>query len=181
MKTIFRLLICLLSVGLLVPLCACGYRMGGAPCDAFPSARTVAVPLFQNRSHAPQAEDLFTVAFRESLQSIPCMKLRSRRDAEAVMKGTIQSVEIFPVAVDTEFLVLEYGMRVVVSLSLEKSEDNELLWKSGPLSEEIRYYASSVPAHPSDPLLLQTNRREAMIGLARKLAERVSDRLLTGF
>jgi hypothetical protein len=181
LPAIRRFLIVLLLAGSVSVFCSCGYRMGGAPCDAFPSARTVGVPLFQNRSHEPHAEDLFTEAFRESVRSIPCMKLRPSHEAEAVLRGTIQSVEIYPVAVDSEFLVLEYGMRVMVSLSLEKQESGEPVWISGAMQEEARYYASAVPADPSDPLLLQANRREAMIRLARKIADRVADRLLAGF
>jgi hypothetical protein len=154
--------------------------MGGVPCDSFLPVRTVAVPLFQNHSYEPLAEDVFTRTFREMIRSLPCWRLQPRREAEGLLQGTLHSVEIYPVAVDSEFLVLEYGMRVSLSLSLKKEESGEVLWEIGPLSEEIRFYASQVPADPSDPMLLQDNRREALIRLSRKMSERAMDRLLLG-
>ena len=84
-------------------------------------------------------------------------------------------------AVDSEFLVLEYGMRVTMSLSLVNREGDEVLWKMGPLMEEVRFYASQMPEDPSDPMLLQANRREALIRLSRKMSERAMDSLLLGY
>jgi hypothetical protein len=179
-STLRSWVLCLLAAGLL-PLAACGYRLGGVPCDSFLPVRTVGVPLFVNRSHEPLAEDVFTATFRESVRSLPCIGLRASEEADALLKGTIVRAEIFPVAVDPEFLVLEYGMRITITLTLEKRVDNAVLWQSGPLEEEARFYASAVPTDPSDPMLLQENRREALIQVSRRVAERVTDRLLLGY
>ncbi len=175
-----RLRVCLLLAGGLLSLCACGYRMGGVPCGSFLKVRTVAVPLFQNRSYEPLAEDVFTETFRERIRSLPCLRLEPAGDAEALLRGTLLRVEIYPVAVDTEFLVLEYGMRVVISLSLEERESGEVLWQAASMEDEVRFYAGQFPADPSDPMLLQGNRREALIQLSRKMSEQAMDRLLIG-
>jgi len=174
LRTGVALAACLLCLG------ACGYRLGGVPCDADFPARSVAVPLFRNDSFEPLAEDVFTVAFREQVEDLPCVVLRPVRDAEAVLRGTVERVEVYPVAVDRDFLVLEYGMRVTLRLSLVARDDGPVLWESGALLDEARYYASQEPAEPSDPMLLQANRREALILLARKMAQRAMDRLLLG-
>jgi len=159
---------------------ACGYRMGGVPCDAGAGVRSVAVPLFQNRSFEPLAEDVFTETFRQGVESRPCVTLGSAGDAEALLRGTVLGVEVYPVAVDPDFLVLEYGMRVSLCLSLTSRDSGEVLWESGPMQEEVRFYASRVPAVPADPMLLQANRREALTQLARTMARRSLERLLLG-
>jgi len=135
----------------------------------------VAVPLFQNRSYTPRAEDFFTQAFRERLQFLPCYRLTGEDRSGAVLRGTVQSVESYPVAVDSQFLALEVGLRVVVSLSLESRPDGRVLWQAERVEDEVRFYASS------DPLLFQDNRREALKRLAWRLADRLLDQLSLGF
>jgi hypothetical protein len=163
------LLLCLVSVP------ACGYRLGGKPCDATAQVRRVAVPLFQNKSYIPRAEDFFTRAFRERLQLLPCYRLRPDDEAEAFLKGTILSVESFPTAVDQQFLALEYRMRIVLSVSLETRGDGQVLWRVDKVEGETHFYASS------DPLLFQENSSEALKTLAAQMSERILDQLSLGF
>ena len=153
---------------------SCGYRLGSVPSKALDPVRHVSVPLFQNHSFALRAGDLFTEAFRERLQAIPCIRLRPGREADAVFKGSVLSVSTFPVAVDTEFLALEYGIRVVLSTSLVRRSDGKTLWDSGEVEGEGRFYASS------DPMLLQNNRYEALKKLSWRMSERMMDQLLLG-
>jgi len=165
----------LIVAGILLTAASCGYRVGSVPCEALDPVRTVAVPLFQNDSLALRAGDLFTEAFRERLQAIPCIRLHPGKDADAVLKGVVLSVNTFPVAVDTDFLALQYGVRVALSVSLVQRNDGKTLWESGEVEEEGRFYASS------DPMLFQNNRYEAIKKLSRRMSERVMDQLLLGF
>jgi len=169
----------MLAGGLLCAV-ACGYRMGGGAGEEFLVVRTVAVPLFQNRSYEPLAEDVFTRSFREGVRSLPCVALTSSQEAEALLRGTVLSVESFPVGVDESFLVLEYGLRAVVSVSLESRGGGEVLWEGGYIEEEIRFYAGRSGPDPSDPMLLQENRREALVRLSQRMSQRAMDRLLLG-
>ena len=171
----------MLLAAVMVSLNGCGYRMGEGPCHAFVKVRTVAVPLFQNLSHEPFAEDVFTRAFRGDVRSLPCVSLARGERAEAVLRGTVLSVDSYPVGVDRSFRVLEYGMRAAVSLSLETSESGEILWETGRLEEEVRFYATRAGGDPSDPMLLQENRRDALIRLAQRMSRRAMDGLLLGY
>lgn len=135
----------------------------------------MAVPLFQNRSYSPRAEDFLTQAFRDRLAFLPCYRLSNLDRSDAVLRGTILSVDSYPVAVDREFLALEYGLRMALSLSLESRPEGRVLWRAERVEDEIRFYASS------EPLLFQDNRREAMKRLAWRLAERALDQLSLGF
>jgi hypothetical protein len=159
----------------LLAMAACGYRLGVGSCESDVVARHIAVPLFENASHEPRLENLLTEAFRDRIQALPCVSLCSRKQADALLKGKILSAESYTVAVDEEFFAMEYRLRVVVAVSLVRSEDGEVLWRDGGLQEEVSFYASS------DALLFKDNREEALMDLAARISERAVDRLLLGF
>jgi len=181
MRGTFPRLAWFLLLGSVLWLGACGYRLGGVPCDEGLPVHSVAVPLFENRSFEPLAEDVFTRSFRERVRALPCVLLKPGGQAETTLRGTILRVEVFPVGVDARFLVLEYGMRAVVSLSLVNPQRGEILWQPEPLEEVIRFYAGRADSDPSDPVLLQANRREALVRLSGRMADRAMERLLLGF
>lgn len=159
----------------IIAVAACGYRLGAHSCESTVTARNIAIPLFQNQSQEPRLENLFTEAFRDRIQALPCVSLRSRNQADALLKGTILSVESHRVAVDEDFFAMEYRMRVVLAVSLVRSQDGEVLWRADRLEEEVPFYASS------DALLFKDNREEALMELSRRMSERAVDRILLGF
>jgi outer membrane lipopolysaccharide assembly protein LptE/RlpB len=169
-----RALVCMAGIGLLAAV-ACGYRLGEHPCQSPVAAKNINVPLFENLSFEPRLEDLMTVAFRERIQALPCVTLCSPQEADAVLKGRIVSVDEYTAAVNESFFAMEYRMRVVMAVSLERNGDGEVLWRDDSLEEEVSFYASS------DPLLQKDNREEALMQLSSRLSERAVDRLLLGF
>ena len=84
-------------------------------------------------------------------------------------------MEVYTVAVDQEFLVVEYGLRAGIDVRLERRDDGRVLWRADRLMDEVRFYANS------DPVMTQANREEALVKVAHKLAVRVMDQLLLGF
>ena len=169
-----RALVCVAGIGLLTAV-ACGYRLGEHPCQSPVAAKNINVPLFENLSFEPRLENLMTVAFRERIQALPCVTLCSPQEADAVLKGRIVSVDEYTAAVNESFFAMEYRMRVVMAVSLERNGDGEILWRDDSLEEEVSFYASS------DPLLQKDNREEALMQLSSRLSERAVDRLLLGF
>lgn len=169
-----RTVVALAGMSLLV-VAACGYHLGTHSCESDRMAKKFAVPLFQNASLEPRLENLLTEAFRDRIQTLPCVTLCSRNQADALLKGKILSVDSYTVAVDEEFFAMEYRMRVVMALSLVRSGDGEVLWRDGSLEEEVSFYATS------DPLLFKDNREEALMDLAGRMSEKAVDRILLGF
>ena len=165
--------LCLAGMSILAA--ACGYQLGAHSCDSDVTARNIAIPLFQNQSQEPRVENLFTEAFRDRIQALPCVSLCARSEADALLKGKILSVESYTVAVTEEFFAMEYRMRVVLAVSLVRSRDGEVLWQSDSLEEEVSFYASS------EALLFKDNREEALMELSRRISERAVDRILLGY
>jgi len=163
-------------IGCALALVACGYRMGGIPCEeSLQPIRKVEIPLFGNHSLEPRAENVFTEAFREQIQDLPCFSLTSPGEAEALLKGTILSISTYPVAVNQDFLAVEYGMRAALSVSLVRNRDGKLLWRSPKIEEEVRFHALA------DSQVFQDNNREALTKLSWMMASRVLDQLSLGF
>jgi hypothetical protein len=154
---------------------ACGYQLGAHTCDSDVTARNIAIPLFQNQSQEPRVENLFTEAFRDRIQALPCVSLCARNRADALLKGKILEVDSYRVAVDEDFFATEYRMRVVLTVSLVRPQDGEVLWRADRMEQELPFYASS------DPLLFKDNREEVLMELSRRMSERVVDRILLGF
>ena len=180
-KNAFPFLLCLLLAGVAIGDSGCGYRLGGVPCGSFLPVKTLAVPLFQNQSYEPTAADIFTVSFRENIQSLPCIKLRSRDHADAVFYGTILLVSTYPVAVDEEFLALEYRMLVKIFVAIKNRKDGKILWQKGPIEELTTFYASPATTNrPADPLLYDLNKTEALIRISQRLSDRIMDLMLIG-
>jgi|GEM_PF-1090636 len=169
-----RIVVALAGMSLLAAV-ACGYHLGTHSCESDRMAKNIAIPLFQNASLEPRLENLLTQAFRDRIQALPCVTLCSRNQADALLKGKILSVDSYTVAVDEEFFAMQYRMRVVLSVSLVRTEDGEVLWRDGGLEEEVSFYASS------DPLLFKDNREEALMDLSGRMSERAVDRILLGF
>jgi hypothetical protein len=159
----------------LLAAAGCGYRLGASPCESPAAASRIAVPLFENRSQEPRIENLLTEAFRDRIQALPCVSLSSGKEADALLKGRILSVETYTLAVEERFFAMQYRMRVVMAVSLERSEDGEVLWQDDRLEEEVSFYASS------DALLFKDNREEALLALSSRISQRAVDRIVFGF
>lgn len=168
------IVLCLTGISILAAA-ACGYRMGAYPCESPVATKSIAIPLFQNRSLEPRLENVLTMAFRGRIQEMPCVTLCSHKEADALLKGTILSVDSHTAAVNEQFFAMEYRMRVVIAVSLVRRADGEVLWQDDRLEEEVSFYATS------DPLLFKDNRDEALAKLSHRMSEKAVDRLMLGF
>ena len=120
-------------------------------------------------------ENILTEAFRDRLLSVSGARLCSSGEADALLKGTVRSVEISPVAVNKDFLAMEYRIHLDLSVSLERQRDGKILWRLEKVEDETRFHASS------DALLFKDNREEALTRLSQTLSQRIVDQILLDF
>ena len=170
-----HILVALAGMSLLFVASGCGYRLGAGSPESSVLCGSIAGPLFENLSHEPRLENIFTEAFRERIQAVPGVSLSARKDAEALLQGKILSVELYTTAVNEDFFAMQYRLRVVLALSLVRAGDGEVLWRDDSVEGEGSFYASS------DALLFKDNREEALMELSHRMSARAVDRLLLGF
>ena len=98
----FRLAAMLASVALLPMLVSCGYHTAGASSHLPPDTKVLAVPAFLNQTHTYHVETGLTAAvIREFNARTHYRVVQSEADADAVLRGTVVSAQVAPVAYDS--------------------------------------------------------------------------------
>jgi hypothetical protein len=145
---------------------SCGYRWA-VPNSRLPgSVRSVAVPVFSNRTAEPTVEVLFTEAMREQLQRAGRL---ASEGAEAELLGTIALASAGPMMGSRgagQFPV--YRLTAVVELVLKKN--GAVLWQTTAQGSE------DFPSG-ADVLLTESNRGAAMRRLSEWLMHDAAEQL----
>lgn len=90
-------------IGLLVLLASCGgYHVAGSTSRLAPDVRVLAIPSFQNQTHTYHLETRLTGSVIQEFNTRTRYRVvQSEGDADAVLQGTLVSVETAPVAYDS--------------------------------------------------------------------------------
>jgi len=89
-------------IALAALLASCGYHKSGSASNLPPDISTLAIPSFRNQTHAYHVETGLTQAvIREFNTRTRYRVIQTENDADAVLKGTLVSVEVAPVAYDS--------------------------------------------------------------------------------
>ena len=116
------LLGCLLGAGCL------GYQVGTGP---RPEYRTIAVPVFRNRSLAPQMEVQVTNAIIKRLQANGTLRVQSVAEADAVVTGEITNYHRRPLRYEQNDTNVPREYRVTITATVEvKDRQGRVLLKS---------------------------------------------------
>ena len=156
----------------------CGYRLavGGGPAAGEP--RSIAVPLFENRSAEPGFERMLADALSEEFarrgELRPVWDERSAPDGWA-LRGVVRAVRVVPTAFSSVGLALESRVEVELEVSLVRGPDRELVWQHNPLVLEEVFLSSA------DAQVGHTNREQALRRLASETAGRIHDELSQTF
>jgi outer membrane lipopolysaccharide assembly protein LptE/RlpB len=126
------LLLFLLHIG-------CGYRLAGE-LNLPPHIKTIAVPIFQNRTSEPDIEKLLTEAVIERIQSLGRLTITTVDQADAVLYGTVNSYERgTPLAFDELQQVVEYRLRISAQVELRDAKSDEAIWGKRTLTAKMEY------------------------------------------
>ena len=151
----------------------CGYRLRGAAIDLPENIRTLAIPLFENKSDQPAIEQIFTDAMIERFLSLPKIKITD--EAQAIFLGTIKSYSYEkPLAFDRSLGVTEFQLEVVLDVSIKEAKSNNILWERKNIRKTTEFSASGGLSARN------IAEKEAVRRLAGELARRVFG-LLEGF
>jgi outer membrane lipopolysaccharide assembly protein LptE/RlpB len=162
------LLLCLLFSG-------CGYHFQGTGTGLAPEIRSVAIPIFANRTLQTGIETEVTRALVDRFTSARRLEVTGRSTADALLTGTVRSLDNYPVALSGSIqAATQYRLTVVLEMTLVQQQNGKVLWK-GEMSD-WRIYSV-------DPSLAATenNKQEAIRQISTLLAEKIYSVILENF
>jgi hypothetical protein len=158
----------------MVALGGCGYRMIGA--GSLPGGvETIAINVLENRTSESGLETQVTDALITELNRRKQNSVAQVNQAQAVLNGTIDSLDSKTVARKGTQTSLERRVRLQVSLDLTQ-KDGKRLWKGKGLAAEQTYLVSS-----DNSVDTEANRKQAIDLATQRLAENVVRRLTDDF
>ncbi len=149
----------------------CGYqlvRYGGSLGDV----ASLAIPTLRNDSYEPGVEVVVSDALRREFLRRGAVRLLQRPgDADLVLSGSVESVEISGEAFSSVLQALEYEVHLALRLEAVRRDGRPVPMDARSLRESERYLASA------DLEAERKNREEAVRRVAGLLAGRVHDAL----
>ena len=134
MKVLIRLNIVALLTCVLVT--GCGYHVSGGRGSVSSNfgygIESVAVPVFKNETLRSGVEGVITNALVDELVNI--IEIKSKANAEAVIKGVVESYELSARSYGDGDVVSEYRLTVSYSVRLVRVTDNVVLWQDNMVS-----------------------------------------------
>ena len=168
MKRLFPMLLLLLS--------GCGYALVGHSNFLDPSIRTIEVPAFVNRTTRVELEQRVTQAVAAEFVSRSRLQLvTSDTGADAILRGSIDSFGIFPIAFD-QGRATRYQISITAKIELvDHRKGDKVLWKNDQyrFTEDYEVNVGNVDAFDQETRAIQE--------IAVRFAEGLVTNLLEGF
>jgi len=161
----------------LLALAGCGYALVGHSNFLDPKVRSIQVPAFVNRTTRVELEQRVTQAVADEFVSHGRLKLvATPSEADAILKGSIDSFGIFPIAFNSSGLATQYQISITANIELlDHRNEDKVLWKN----DQYRFTESYQVTLLSNDASEQESR--AIQDIAVRFAESLVANLLEGF
>ena len=157
-------------------LVSCGYGLVGRSTFLDPAIRSVAIPAFVNRTTRVELEQRVTQAVAEEFVSRGRLQLvTSEKDAHAILRGSIDSFNIFPIAFD-QGRATRYQISITAKIELlDHRNEDKVLWKNDQyrFTEDYEVNLATTNAFDQETRAIQE--------IAVRFAEGLVTNLLEGF
>lgn len=155
----------------------------------------IKIPIFKNSSTEPGAEIYFTNSLKsEALRSRVAKIVNDSSDAEAILQGTVTSIEVLagdsviessanPYLADGTVLATQYALMVSIDLELKKKDSSKVLW-SGNFKQSKNFTAAQITLpviNTSNSLYNQSAKRQTLDALSKEMMQAAFDRMLENF
>jgi outer membrane lipopolysaccharide assembly protein LptE/RlpB len=121
---------------LAVSLAGCGYSFRGNLPDHI---KTVAVPLFTNKTAEPAVETFLTSAVVEAYASNGRLRVVKPDEADAILDGEVTGYSVLSIAFDNQANVRQYRLVVTMNLRLRDVRNNSTLFEQQGLKEHADF------------------------------------------
>jgi outer membrane lipopolysaccharide assembly protein LptE/RlpB len=161
----------------LLLLTSCGYSLVGSGNFLPANIHTIAVPAFVNKTTRVELEQRVTQAVAEEFVSRGRLKLVTKpSDADAILKGSIDSFGIFPIASNTEGRATQYQISITANIELlDHRNEDKVIWKNDQYRFTENYQVSVTSSDAFD------QETRAITEIAARFAESLVTNLLEGF
>src|SRR2546421_6297105 len=164
---------------LLLPMLAsCGYGLVGSANNLLaPTVHTIEVPAFVNKTTRVELEQRVTQAVADEFVSRGRLRLvTDPSEADAILRGSIDSFGIFPIAFNPQGRATQYQISITAKIELvdHRSED-KVMWKNDQYRFTENY---QVNLESTDAFDQETR---AIAEIAVRFAESLVTNLLEGF
>lgn len=117
-------------------LSGCGYSFQGT----LPShVKTVAVPIFINRTQQPAVEAVITRAIVDAFATNGRLRVVRPEDADSILEGEVLQYTVGAIAVDPSLNVQQYRLGVTLNLRMRDVRLNTLLFEQANFSEQADF------------------------------------------
>jgi outer membrane lipopolysaccharide assembly protein LptE/RlpB len=155
---------------------ACGYHFIAEGETIDKKIQKVFVDVFTNKTSEANIENTFRTAFIDQIIQGRRFKLASSPgEADAILKGSIESLNAAPLSYQATNLAAEDRMTMVLSLTLEAQDPKKIIWANSRFSGFQDY------AMGNNLTGAQTNRKKALTKLANDTAERAYRLMMSDF
>ena len=114
----------------------CGYTLRGS----LPAhIRTVAVPIFANRTPEPAVESFLTRAVVEAFSTNGRLRVVTPAEADAILEGEVIGYSVAPIAFDDRANVRLFRLIVTLNLRFRDVKHNAVLFEQAGLQERADF------------------------------------------
>jgi outer membrane lipopolysaccharide assembly protein LptE/RlpB len=165
------------SLAVLLLLSGCGYALVGSGNSLDPKIHTIEVPAFVNKTTRVELEQRVTQAVADEFVSRGRLRLvTAPAEADAILRGSIDSFGIFPVAFNQQGRATQYQISITAKIELlDHRNEDKVLWKNDQYRFTENY---QIDINSTDAFDQETR---AISEIAVRFAETLVTNLLEGF
>lgn len=124
------------ALALALALGGCGYSLrGNLPDDI----KTVAVPVFRNRTGEPAVENLITRAVIEAFSTNGRLRVVAAEAADAILEGDVVGYQLESIAFDPHANVRQYRLLVTLNVRFRDVRRNTVLFRRDGFQEKADF------------------------------------------
>jgi outer membrane lipopolysaccharide assembly protein LptE/RlpB len=128
-----------LVIGALVAAGGCGYSFRG---NLPARIRTVAVPVFVNKTQEPAVENIITSAVVNAFTNGGRLKVVPLGEADAILQGEIVGYQVVALAFDQNATAQQYRLLVTLNVQFRDVKGGEMLWRQDGVQEKADFRAA---------------------------------------
>jgi len=153
----------------------CGYHFQDGGTSFLPDVRSIAIPIFSNRTPQTGVESEVTRALVDKFISAKRLSISRQDAADALLTGTVKSFHTTSVTVTAGTQVTTgYRATLTVEILFQRQRDGKIFLKE-ELSEWWNYSVVS------DLALTEKNKKDAIRQISFLLAEKIHELILENF